>query len=384
MVAEVNSLHLLFIALILDRSLAWADNRRLRDLALGGLLIGLSMGNHVLTAFVAPYAIVYVIWAGRDTLMEHGRWILAPVATMALGLAVYAYLPIAASLDPPLPYNSPVTVAGFLFLVTGEQFRGQYSGLLTPDGVRMFVTSLPDLWSLAVKEGSALLPILGLGGVLVLGRRRPAFAVVLVAIIVTGVYVWANYLRLEHYLLVPWLVIGILAGVALDGLANALVRALPARLAAAPGAITAAGAAVLAVALVVANLPAADRSGDRTAEAWADSLFATLPENAVIVTPWGASSPLWYATFVDGKRPDVLVVDDTNIVYEGWGTREKRIASLICTRPVFTLRFGSEDLDLMRRDYQLTGSGEFFVGGGNPWATVYRTLYRVEPPADCP
>ena len=49
----------------------------------------------------------------------------------------------------------------------------------------------------------------------------------------------------------------------------------------------------------------------------------------------GASPPLWYAPLVDGLRPDLLVVDDTNIVYEGWGNREARIASVICERPVF-------------------------------------------------
>ena len=53
-VAEVNPLHLLLVALILDRSLAWADGRRLRDLALGGLLVGLSFANHLLTILVAP------------------------------------------------------------------------------------------------------------------------------------------------------------------------------------------------------------------------------------------------------------------------------------------------------------------------------------------
>src|SRR4051794_33653276 len=67
-VAEVNPLHLLLTALILDRSLAWSKDRRLRDLALGGLLIGLSFANHALTVLVAPYAVAFVVWTGRTTL----------------------------------------------------------------------------------------------------------------------------------------------------------------------------------------------------------------------------------------------------------------------------------------------------------------------------
>jgi hypothetical protein len=130
-VAEVNALHLALIALIIDRSLAWADDRRRRDLALGGLLIGLSLGNHLLTAFIAPFFVLFALWEGRHTLLEHRRWILSPVLAGLAGLAVYLYIPIAASFSPPLPYNHPTGIESFLFLVTGEQFRGQYGGLFS-------------------------------------------------------------------------------------------------------------------------------------------------------------------------------------------------------------------------------------------------------------
>ena len=43
-VAEVNALHLALLALILNRSLAWADDRKTRDLALGGLLLNSGAG----------------------------------------------------------------------------------------------------------------------------------------------------------------------------------------------------------------------------------------------------------------------------------------------------------------------------------------------------
>ena len=53
-VSEVNPLHLMFVALIVHRALVWADGRRRSDLAIGGLLIGLALGNHLLMLFVAP------------------------------------------------------------------------------------------------------------------------------------------------------------------------------------------------------------------------------------------------------------------------------------------------------------------------------------------
>jgi hypothetical protein len=383
-VAEVNPLHLLFMAMLMDRSLAWADGRRLRDLALGGLLIGLSLGNHALTLFVAPYLILYVLWAGRSTLLEHRAWILAPVAGVFAGAAVYLYIPIAAALRPPLVYNNPVTFEAFRFLVTGEQFRGQYGGLLTVDGPRVFLASLPNLWALLVESGTAVLPILGVLGGVALARRRPAFAAALGAIVLTGLYVWANYLELEHYLLVPWLITGILAGVALDAGARLVARALPERWRAGP----VAGAAVLGgavvVTLIASNFATLDRSGDRTGDAYVDTVLEALSQDAAIVTYWGASAPLWHATMVEDRRPDILVVDDSNIVYEGWGTREARVATLICERPVYILRQTERDLVELRKSYRLSPVARPVVSWGGPTGTTPITLYRIERPGTCP
>ena len=141
----------------------------------------------------------------------------------------------------------------------------------------------------------------------------------------------------------PWLLLGIGTAVALEGAARAAGAYLPRPADAVAGPAVAIAAAALAVALIALNLPAADKSGDHSAQTFVDTLFAALPENAAILSFWGPSPPLWHAQLVLGERPDVLVVDDTNIVYEGWGTREARIASLICTRPVFILPVNAGD-----------------------------------------
>ena len=382
-VAEVNPLHVLLVALILDRSLAWAHDHRLRDLALGGLLVGLSLANHPLTVLVAPYAIAFVLWTGWTTLREHPRWLLAPVALGALGLSAYLYLPIAASLHPPLVYNNPVTWDAFRFLVTGAQFQGQYDGLLSETGPQTFLASLPQLWDVAVGELAVPVSLLGLAGAVVLFRRWTAAAVMLVLIAVTGVYAWANYLHLEHYLLVAFLVAGILAGVALDGAANAVASLLPVGRRELPGPAIALAGAVMAAILLAANLSPQDRGGDHSAAEYVDDVFAVLPEHAAILSFWGASPPLWHATLVLGERTDVLVVDDSNIVYEGWGTREARIDSLICERPVFILRPAAFELDPTRQHWSITEVARVPVGYGTPSATTVVPLYRVEPPASC-
>jgi hypothetical protein len=383
-VAEVNGLHLAFIALIVDRSLAWADERRTRDLALGGLLVGLSLGNHLLTAFVAPFFVVFALWEGRSTLLERKRLILAPVLAGLAGLAVYLYIPIAASLAPPLAYNHPTTFEAFRFLVTGEQFRGQYEGLFTLESLGVLAISLPELWSTTLSVATALVPILGLAGLGILVVRRPAFGLACAGASVVGVYVWANYLRLPHYLLVPFLLLGTGAAVALEGATRAAGARLHDRVRRAAGPTAAVIAAVLAVTLVALNLPTADRSRDTSARTYVDAMSAALPENAAILSFWGPSWPLLHAQLVLGERPDLLIVDDSNIVYDGWGTREARIASLICSRPVFMLPLKESDMTPIRERFTVTRALTVAVGALAPTAGYRVPVYRIEPrPGTC-
>ena len=385
-VAEVNPLHLALMALLIHRSLVWADEGRVRDLALGGLIVGLGAGNHLLTLFVAPFFVVFALWAGRTALREHPAWLLAPIAAGAAGLAVYLYIPIAALGNPPLPYNHPVTFEGIRFLVTGEQFRGQFSGLFTTDSIGALTSSLPGLVELASSRAPLLFPILGLIGLGLLVRRRVAFGLACWGALIAGIDVWANYLHLEHYLLVPWLLLGIGVGVTLDATANGVGRLLAGRRLERTGALAAGVVgAVLVVVLVVANLPGANRSDDRTAQQYVDKMLAALPSNAAVFTYWAASPPLWHATMVEGLRPDLLIVDDTNIVYEGWGTREKRIDSVICDRPVYVMRPNDSELAPTRAAYGLTEAFTVFVGRGSPSASQTVPVYRVVPPLGrCP
>ena len=195
-VAEVNPLHLLFMALLIDRSLAWADGRRLRDLALGGLLIGLSLGNHALTLFVAPYLILYVLWAGRSTLLEHKAWILAPVATVFAGAAVYLYIPIAAVAASAAALQQPRDLGG---VPVPRHGRAVPRPVRRPPH-RRWARVVPRVAAGPLdapgreRDGRPADPGRCWAASRWL-RRRPAFAAALVAIVLTGLYVWANYLR---------------------------------------------------------------------------------------------------------------------------------------------------------------------------------------------
>jgi hypothetical protein len=383
-VAEVNPLHLLFGALLLHRALAWEERRSPRDIALGGLLVGLALGNHLLTLFIAPFIAVFVLWVGRREILAR-PWMLAPaLGALLLGLSVYLYIPLAAGASPPLPYNHPVTLDGVFWLVTGTQFRGQFD-FLSSRGPADFLAALPALWSLLAARATPILPILGAAGLVVLIRRRRAFGLLCTAVLVTGLYLWANYLQLEHYLLVPWLLLAIGAAVALESLTRAVETRSRGIVRSGSGALIGLAALVFAVVLGAMNWSASDRSADRSGQDYVDAVFAALPQHAAILTIWDASTPLWYGQHVQGMRPDVLIVDDTNIVYENWVSRERRIASLICERPVFILRLDDRDLAPTEATFRLVPFLTVQMALGGPSAVVSRPILQVEPldPATC-
>ncbi|MGH2511948.1 MAG: protein O-mannosyl-transferase family [Candidatus Limnocylindrales bacterium] len=406
-VSEVNPLHLMLAALVIHRALVWADRRATRDLVLGGLLLGLGLGNHLLMLFIAPFVALFVLWAGRRKLLARPWLLLLAGGAGLLGLSVYLYIPLAALRNPALPYNHPTTLDGVIWLVSGTQFRGQFD-FLAARGPGDFMAALPSLWSLLLARATIVVPIVGAIGLVRLVWRRPAFGLMCVAIMVTATYIWANYLELEHYLLVPWLILGIGLSMGLESLARALTWALDRLVGSArsgkPDDVAehrtgagirvgllgtgVVGLAALAFVVVLGSLnwSANDLSGNDSGTTYVDAVFSALPPNAAILSYWDASTPLWYGQHVEGRRPDVLIVDDTNIVYEGWGTREARIASLICTRPVFILRLSSLDLEPTRQQYQLDPFLAVTVAAGGPVAAATVEIYQVHPldPATCP
>ena len=383
-VAEVNALHLLLVAVLMLLALRWTDDHAARDLVLGGLVLGLSVGNHLLTLFVAPFLVVAVVWARRDELRRRPWLLLATAAATLGGLMVYLYVPLAALQNPPLAYNHPVTLDGVLWLATGTQFRYQFD-LLSPKGPADLIANLPNLaWTLTMRA-TPVLPVLGLAGLPILVRRRPAMGLAYVGIVLTGIYVWATYQRLEHYLLVPFLILALGAAVALDAAMHALGRRRRRfgrdERVMAVGFVAGALAVGFAVVLAAVNWGASDRSGDRSGDVYVAAVFGSLPADAAIVSYWDPTAPLWYAQHVEGQRPDVLIVDDSNIVYENWGDAGHRIASLICERPVFLMRTGENDLARLRQTWTLTPFLTVRSSALGPTAVIDQQIFRVERPS---
>jgi hypothetical protein len=117
--------------------------------------------------------------------------------------------------------------------------------------------------------------------------------------------------------------------------------------------------AVLLLAPSLEALPARARSGaidqsnNRAAQAWTDDVLGALEPNAVVVSWWSYSTPLWYATIVDARRPDICVIDDRNRLDYNLGDLDQVIDRYIATRPVYLIRNGSSELPALAGRYTI-------------------------------
>jgi hypothetical protein len=396
--ADQHPIHLAFVALLLLALVSWAraredlgdepseatDNvgaRRRADrwLVLAAVLFGLAAGNHSLTLLLAPPIGLYVLS------VEPGIWrrwrfalacFLAAVGTLAL---VYLELPLRGGLVPaltaPLVYARPATWDGFWYIALAEQFRGSLSDPLA---------NLADKWDTLLNElvnpNFGLIAIAIPPAFLATVRRAPRYALLTGLAMVITLLFNAAYTNadIERYYLGPillawtWLAIlaadlALVAGAAAAGLAERLRGARRD-----DRALDTAGA-IVAVALGLVLLwpsltslddrrEKADRSGDTGAQEWLDDVLPLIPDNAVLVSWWSTSTPLWYAQKVEGQRPDIFIVDDRTMLDQDLGRAPDVINRYLGeNRPVFVIRLPGRDTDELTAQFDMT----VIVGGGS-------------------
>jgi hypothetical protein len=115
----------------------------------------------------------------------------------------------------------------------------------------------------------------------------------------------------------------------------------------------------------------ADRHTNVAAARWLDEILPALPTNALLVSWWSTSTTLWYAQAVEGRRTDVLVVDDRTMLDLELGRAPDVIDACLGRRPVYALRANEQDLVELLDQFDMT----LVASGGN--LGVYRVSSRT-------
>jgi hypothetical protein len=333
LIAEVYTLHVLLLALMLWLALLAGRRADKRYTLLLALVFGLGLTHHVTTVLMLPALLVY-LWLARALPTAPGDWARHAVVAAA-PLLLYLYLPLVAPYTPYAvielsPEQPPLllyenTPAGFVAHITATVFRGD----LKPAAVGLERLQMAGqlLWQQIGWVGIAL-ALIGLAGLLqarqwsLLVLTGLAFAALVafnLIYFIGDVFV----LFTPAWLLVClWLGVGILA---LCGyLAQRFVRDkmgapeeaafghLKQRLETNMQQLVTAGLALFFFALpawlLAGNLAVVNqRSNTAAALRWQTILQEPLPDGAVLLSnDRNEIMPMWYFQYVARQRPDLV------------------------------------------------------------------------------
>ncbi len=379
--ADPHTFHLALMAGLLVLLVGWERRRHGgaptadRWLVASAALYGVMLGNHTLTILLAPGIALFVLAVDRRILRNPRLVGLCAGALIGTTVAVYLELPIRAAMGAPLVYGHPDTWDGFWYVVLGEQFRGD---LVDPFGD--LGRKVADLAKVAGDQ-LGILAVAVPAAFLLVAFRRPRFALLTATWLVVICWFAASYTNaaIDRYYLGPALIVITWLGVAAGLLVEALVPGaaseegvgwperldpddgdgpapadgpdpgdLPYGRARGPGWARASSRASSRAPWPSrwssgrpgrpATASRVDMSHDARAADWSRWALGAMGADAVIVSWWSFSTPLWYRTVVLGERPDVQVIDDRDRLDENLGSVDDVIRANIGVRPVFLVR----------------------------------------------
>jgi hypothetical protein len=381
--ADAHALHLALVALLLLALVAWQQERAAgrgdRWLVIASSVFGASLANHSLTLLLAPAVGIYVLTVQRR-IWRRPRLIaacsLVLVATAALP---YLELPIRAGVvRAPLVYGTPDTWDGFRYIVLAEQFRGS---IVDPLGD--LPRKLAGFVDLTVQQFGPLAVALPVAFAATL-VREPRYGILTGLAAAITVFFALSYQNadIERYylgpILIAWTWIAVLAVTVVDQVSMVFLpahdqpdgendppagprrpsRASPASWADRAGPVVLAALAGLAMFAPTGldlgdRFNRADASRDRSAEAWFDAATSRLEPNAVVVSWWSYSTTLWYEQLIEGRIPQVTIIDDRTRLDQELGEVEDVIERYLGQRPVYLIRADGGEIARVSRRYAL-------------------------------
>lgn len=336
--AEVHALAVFFTLGTLYFALVYLRDPAPRTLAAGMLCLGLGIATHPIVALLLPALLIVLSERlGSFTLRAIG----AGALTFALGMSLYAYLPLrsaavaAAHLDPVRSLGAPPGHAfwdndhpssrgGFMRELMGSEF-GAGGALARMGKLDTYRRGVPGYLDTLLDELTPVGALLALTGFVLVWRRPDAVAVVLLAaFVVPTAFSLAYTVEADprRYQLPGFAVASICAAVGASGFLQALR---------APRAVYPAFALALAVLMLVLNRETFAQVSSYGAQAVIDSAVKNTPRNAVLIAPWIDATALAYGAYVEhalGRRivDSAWLSDDAELV-PAWSRK----------RPVFVV-----------------------------------------------
>jgi hypothetical protein len=324
-VTEVYALNTLLLLLIFFLMLRWrhrimatkTSNNSL--LYAAALLFGLALGVHHVTIALTLPALGLIVYRTQGwAFFKSRRLVFAALFSTVALVAVYLYLPVAASRAPVLNWGDPVSANAIWSHITGRQ----YQAFLSFSPTRVAEQFVP-LAKMVLREfGFPWLPLgmaLAIGGLASAFRRDRTifwFLALVAGINLAYTLIYDIAEDKDAYCLPAFVAFAIAAGLGVRGLMQFLLsRSLHP-----PKAFRIATASVLATISVtfLANWPFNNRRYYFIAHDYVDNILGSIKPNGLLFTlDWQVASPFLYVQEIENRRRDVKVLD-VNLMRRSW------------------------------------------------------------------
>ena len=308
--AEVYTLHLFFVALMIWLLWCWEERREFYILVIFALVTGLSFGNHLQTVMLAP-GVFYLILSGDRKVLLDGKRFLVLSLFFILPLLVYLYLPIRTWAGAAIHWGDPDTWDRFWAHVSGRSHRGGYVFNLGVWGyVDRLKESLGFIWS-----QFGVLVLVGVWGWwrIRLVRWRVFFVWVVVFDLFYTVFLNTISLEITPFNLSVCVVLAIGIGVGVADLVKGCERYVSA------GVMKGVkvGCGVVPGMFLVLNFGVSDQSRNYTAYEHALNIFRTTEHRPILfINGDNHLFPVIYAHLVERMREDAALYDRLNIIFK--------------------------------------------------------------------
>jgi len=331
-IAEVYTLNTLLILIVFFLMLRWrrriiADRREKRGpvtihdswLYAAAAAFGLALGVHHVTVGLTLPAVAVVVYRTEGLrFFTSRRLVYAALISIAAMVAVYAYLPFAASRSPLINWGNPRSLQEIWWHITGRQYRVFLS--FTPT---MMGGQFVEFCRMLLREfGPAWLPlplVLAFAGFATAYRQdRTTFWFLLFIVIANLAYDLSYEIAEDKdaYYLPVFISIAIGAGFGTRWLIQ--MTAVKSMSFGTSYRVAAIAVLLTSATAFAGNWPFNNRRHYFIANDYVENLLSTIEPNGLLLTQdWQVVSPMFYAQEVERRRPDVKVVD-INLLRRSW------------------------------------------------------------------
>src|SRR5213596_2665890 len=331
-IAEVYTLNTLLILIVFFLMVRWrrriiADRREKRGpvtihdswLYAAAAVFGFALGVHHVTVGLTLPALAVVVYRTEGLrFFTSRRLVYAALISLAAMVAVYAYLPFAASRSPLINWGNPRSLQEIWWHITGRQYRVFFSFSPTMMGAQ-FV----EFCRMLLREfGPVWLPlplVLAVAGFATAYRQdRTTFWFLLFIVIANLAYDLSYEIAEDKdaYYLPVFISIAIGAGLGIRWLIE--LTAVKSISLGTSYRVAAIAVLVTSATAFAGNWPFNNRRHYFIAHDYVENLLSGVQPNGLLLTQdWQVASPMFYAQQIEQRRRDVKVVD-VNLLRRSW------------------------------------------------------------------